>query len=43
MRKKLDSLQKDYRITAKEFEPVSPEKVKKAYKDFERLRGIPLK
>ena len=43
LHKKLDSLQKDYRITAKEFEPVSPEKVKKAYKDFERLRGIPLK
>src|SRR5690606_19587334 len=43
MHQKLDSLQKLYQVTQKEFERAPKEKVDKAYKDFERLRGTPLK
>ncbi|WP_445956709.1 sulfatase family protein [Yeosuana sp.] len=36
---KLDSLQKAYNVTDKEFEKASKESVQKSYKNFERLRG----
>ncbi len=39
MRKKLDSVQRHYKVTAKEFEKVPKEKIEKAYEDFRRLRG----
>ncbi len=39
MHLKLDSLQKRYKVTKREFETSPKEKVQKAYKAFERLRG----
>lgn len=42
MHKKLDSLQKVYKVTEKEFEQAPQEKVDNAYKVFDRLRGTPL-
>ncbi|SDB27213.1 uncharacterized sulfatase [Flavobacteriaceae bacterium MAR_2010_188] len=38
----LDSLQKEYKVTDKEFEQADTEKVKNAYKQFEKLRGKPI-
>ncbi|MEM8509252.1 MAG: sulfatase [Bacteroidota bacterium] len=38
----LDSLQTHYKVTEKEFERASQEKVEKAYQNFRKLRGIPL-
>lgn len=35
----LDSLQKVYKVTNKEFEKASPESIRQAYKNFEKLRG----
>lgn len=40
---KLDSLQKHYKITSKEFKKAPSHKVEKAYGDFKRLRGYPIK
>ncbi|WP_422081966.1 sulfatase [Ulvibacterium sp.] len=42
MRQKLDSVQKHYRVTKKEFEKAPKEKVKQAYEQFEKLRGKPV-
>lgn len=42
LRKKLDSLQKHYEVTEKEFEQAPKEKVRKAYRQFEKLRGQPV-
>ncbi|MGJ3234016.1 sulfatase family protein [Marivirga sp.] len=39
LRVKLDSLQKLYKVTDKEFEKTPKEKVDQAYKQFEKLRG----
>lgn len=39
LRAKLDSLQKLYKVTAKEFEQTPKEKVDRAYQQFEKLRG----
>lgn len=39
MRKKLDSVQKAYRVTEKEFEQAPKEKVESAKRNFKRLRG----
>ncbi|UOB17145.1 sulfatase family protein [Abyssalbus ytuae] len=39
MRYKLDSIQKYYRVTEKEFEKASKVEIEKAYKTFEKLRG----
>ena len=39
MHKKLDSVQKAYRVTEKEFEQAPKENVEKAYESFARLRG----
>ncbi|MBS9461082.1 sulfatase [Flagellimonas sp. 389] len=39
MHKKLDSVQKYYKVTEKEFEKAPKEKVDRAYEAFERLRG----
>lgn len=38
---KLEQLQRDYKVTDKEFEKASQESVDKNYKNFERLRGKP--
>ena len=43
MHQKLDSVQKYYKVTEKEFETTPKEKVNQAYKNFERLRGTPIK
>ncbi len=43
LRIKLAELQKEYHITEKEFERANPESIKKSYKNFERLRGKPIK
>ncbi len=43
LRIKLAELQKEYQITEKEFERTKPKSIKKSYKDFERLRGKPMK
>ncbi|MDV7140391.1 sulfatase [Maribacter sp. TH_r10] len=43
LRQKLDSVQKHYGVSAKEFETSPKEKVDKAYDQFKRLRGIPMK
>ena len=43
MHQKLDSLQKHYVVTEKEFEKAPQAKIDKAYKDFIRLRGTPMK
>src|SRR5690606_877725 len=42
MHQKLDSLQKVYKVTDKEFEQAPKQKVDNAYKVFERLRGTPI-
>jgi len=39
LHRKLDSLQRVYKVTDKEFERASGERVDKAYKQFKRLRG----
>lgn len=39
LHKKLDSLQKIYKVTNKEFERAPEKKVERAYKQFEKLRG----
>lgn len=39
MHQKLDSVQKVYKITEKEYEKASQEDIDKAYKQFKRLRG----
>ncbi len=39
LRQKLNFLQKQYNVTEKEFEQAPKEKVEKAYKQFEKLRG----
>ena len=41
MHLKLDSVQKNYRVTEKEFEKAPQEEIEKAQKDFTRLRGVP--
>jgi len=43
LHKRLDELQKQYKVTDKEFEKASPESIKRNYKNFEKLRGKPLK
>lgn len=43
MHQKLDSLQDVYNVTEKEFEKASKEQVEKAYNQFKRLRGEPVK
>ena len=43
MHQKLDSVQQHYQVTEKEFETTPKEKVDQAYKNFERLRGTPIK
>jgi arylsulfatase A-like enzyme len=42
MHQKLDSIQNHYGVTEKEFERAPGERVDRAYKDFERLRGTPM-
>ncbi|MCF4100255.1 sulfatase [Gillisia sp. M10.2A] len=42
MKLKLDSLQAAYKVTDKEFETSSPKSVKKAYDNFEKMRGTPM-
>lgn len=41
MHKKLDSVQKHYKVTEKEFEKAPKEKIKQAYEQFDKLRGKP--
>ena len=41
MRKKLDSVQRYYKVTEKEFEQAPKRKFENAYNTFEQLRGIP--
>lgn len=43
MRKKLDSVQRRYGVTDREFQKAPREKVDKAYEAFKRLRGTPMK
>ncbi|TXD81991.1 sulfatase [Subsaximicrobium wynnwilliamsii] len=43
LHKRLDALQKQYKVTDKEFEKVSPEAIKRNYMNFEKLRGKALK
>ena len=43
MHQKLNSVQQHYQVTEKEFETTPKEKVDQAYKNFERLRGTPIK
>ena len=43
MRKKLDSVQRFYKVTEKEFEQAPKRKVENAYNTFERLRGTPVR
>ncbi|WP_282080270.1 sulfatase family protein [Aquimarina algiphila] len=43
MKIKLDSVQKVYRVTNKEFDKATPEEIKKAYQSFKRLRGKPIR
>lgn len=42
MHQKLDSVQKNYNVSAKEFEKASELKIRNAYKQFQRLRGTPM-
>jgi len=42
MHKKLDSVQKVYKVTDKEFEQAPKEKVERANKMFDKLRGTPI-
>ncbi|MCX2679295.1 sulfatase [Galbibacter sp. EGI 63066] len=39
LRIKLDSLQKHYKVTDKEFVPVDKKRIERAYKTFDKLRG----
>ncbi|RKN79325.1 sulfatase family protein [Ulvibacterium marinum] len=41
MHKKLDSVQKHYKVTEREFEKAPKEKIKRAYEQFDKLRGKP--
>lgn len=41
LKNKLLELQKNYKVTDKEFEKASKESIEKAYKNFEKLRGNP--
>lgn len=43
LRERLKELQEEYKVTEKEFERADKEKIKRAYKQFERLRGQPMK
>nr|WP_299339577.1 sulfatase [Allomuricauda sp.] len=43
MKTRLDSAQRLYKVTEKEFEQASKEKVDEAFKTFEKLRGEPMK
>ncbi|MDO5969438.1 sulfatase [Flavivirga aquimarina] len=43
LRERLKQLQEEYEVTDKEFEQADKEKIKRAYKSFERLRGKPIK
>ncbi|MDT7829368.1 sulfatase [Pricia sp. S334] len=42
MHQKLDSIQKVYKVTEKEFEQAPKQKVERAYKLFDKLRGTPI-
>jgi len=42
MHSKLDSVQKAYKVTSKEFEKAPKEKITNAHKQFKRLRGVPM-
>lgn len=42
MRRTLDSVQRHYEVTDREFESAPKEKVKQAYQAFKRLRGTPV-
>lgn len=42
LHRKLDSVQQVYGVTPKEFEQAPQKQVEQAYKNFERLRGIPM-
>lgn len=42
MHVKLDSIQKVYKVTEKEFEKASAKRVENNYKNFEKLRGTPM-
>lgn len=42
MKHKLDTVQQKYKVTDKEFEKASSEKIKKAYQNFDRMRGKPI-
>ncbi|WP_027124913.1 sulfatase family protein [Gelidibacter mesophilus] len=42
LRVTLVELQKQYKVTTKEFEKASPEAIQRSYKNFERLRGQPM-
>ncbi|OCK50273.1 hypothetical protein BA768_20480 [Chryseobacterium sp. CBo1] len=41
LKKQLVEIQKNYKVTSKEFEKASTESIKKNYKNFEKLRGNP--
>ncbi|MFL9833648.1 sulfatase family protein [Chryseobacterium terrae] len=41
LKKQLVQIQKNYKVTSKEFEKASTESIKKNYKNFEKLRGNP--
>lgn len=43
LHQKLDLLQKQYKVTAKEFEKASPEAIQRNYEMFEHLGGKPMK
>ncbi|HET8735406.1 MAG TPA: sulfatase, partial [Pricia sp.] len=43
MHRKLDSVQAVYKVTESEFEQAPTEKVERAYKMFDKLRGTPIK
>ncbi|SDD95660.1 hypothetical protein SAMN05421636_102428 [Pricia antarctica] len=43
MHKKLDSVQKVYKVTEREFEQVPKETVERANKMFDKLRGSPFR
>ncbi len=42
MHQKLDSVQKHYQVTEKEFQKAPKERIDNAYRDFKRLRGTPV-
>ena len=43
LHKKLVALQKEYNVTDIEFEQADPQKIKRNYKNFEKMRGKPMK